>query len=282
MTTPGPDGSAALLARIEQYFDALPRNAARAEDFGPLTLFVREGRGWPYYARPTLAWAGPAGAAEIDRVRERQRDLGIPETFEWVADLHPHLREAAEKSGLTVHEHPLMALDPRAGLPASDRSVPGLSVRALTPEDPALPSALAVPRLAFAETGTAVGAGGRPDLEQMLSATANDGSIDHVITRMRAGWTVVAAAVDGHTALAAGQHQPIGTVSEIVGIGTLPTERRRGLGLAVTSALAADARARGVTTVFLSAGDEDVARIYGRLGFHRIATALVAEPAEVD
>jgi predicted GNAT family acetyltransferase len=86
--------------------------------------------------------------------------------------------------------------------------------------------------------------------------------------------------VEDGTALCAGQHQPVGTVSEIVGVGTLPTARRRGLALAVTAALVADARSRGVETVFLSAGDDDVARIYSRLGFRRIATALIAEPAE--
>ncbi|WP_443050588.1 hypothetical protein [Streptomyces sp. H27-D2] len=42
----------------------------------------------------------------------------------------------------------------------------------------------------------------------------------------------------------------------------------------------ADARSRGVRTLFLSAGDDDVARIYAGLGFRRIATALVAEAAE--
>ena len=282
MTTFGSDDTVPLLTRIEQYYDALPRRGARSEDFGPLVLFVREGKGWPYYARPTLDWSGPVSADEVDRVRERQRELGIPQTFEWVAELNPQLREAAEKSGLNVHEHPLMVLDPQARLPMSDRTADGLPVRIVGPEDPALPSALAVPRLAFAESGTAVGAGGVADLEQMLSATANDGSIEPVIARIRAGWTVVAAAVDDGLALSAGQHQPVGTVSEIVGVGTLPTARRRGLGLAVTAALAADARARGVDTVFLSADDEDVARIYGRLGFHRIATALIAEaPAAV-
>lgn len=49
-----------LRVRIEEYYDAAPRTAARAEDFGALTLFVRDGEGWPYYARPTLGWAGPS------------------------------------------------------------------------------------------------------------------------------------------------------------------------------------------------------------------------------
>ncbi len=91
---------------------------------------------------------------------------------------------------------------------------------------------------------------------------------------------MVAAAVEDGVVLCAGQHNPVGGVTEIVGVGTLPSARRRGLALAVTAALVADARARGVGTVFLSAGDEDVARIYARLGFRRVATALIAEPVE--
>ena len=43
---------------------------------------------------------------------------------------------------------------------------------------------------------------------------------------------------------------------------------------------ATDARSRSVETVFLSAADDDVARIYARLGFRHIAAALIAEPAE--
>jgi ribosomal protein S18 acetylase RimI-like enzyme len=86
--------------------------------------------------------------------------------------------------------------------------------------------------------------------------------------------------VEDGTALCAGQHQPVGAVTEIVGVGTLPSARRRGLGRAVTAALVADARSRDIRTIFLSAGDDDVARLYARLGFRTVATALIAEPAE--
>ncbi|MEV4195225.1 GNAT family N-acetyltransferase, partial [Streptomyces toxytricini] len=53
-----------------------------------------------------------------------------------------------------------------------------------------------------------------------------------------------------------------------------------GLALGVTGALVADALARGARTVFLSAGDEAVARVYARAGFRTVATALIAEPAD--
>jgi predicted GNAT family acetyltransferase len=55
--------------------------------------------------------------------------------------------------------------------------------------------------------------------------------------------------------------------------------RRRGLATAVTAALLDDSRTRGISTVFLSAGDADVARIYARLGFRPVGTAYIAERA---
>jgi predicted GNAT family acetyltransferase len=96
---------------------------------------------------------------------------------------------------------------------------------------------------------------------------------------MRRGLTIRAAGwVDGVPA-ASGIHQPVGGVTEVVGVATLPAFRRRGLGAAVTALLVADARRRGVETVFLTAGDEEIARVYGRLGFERVGTSCIAEPA---
>ncbi|MER7519386.1 GNAT family N-acetyltransferase [Streptomyces sp. NPDC126499] len=251
-----------MLNLIESYYDAVPRSAARAEEFGPLTLFVREGQGWPYYARPALGHAGPFGAEAVEKVRARQRELGVPEAFEWVAETTPGLRAAVEESGLVVREHPLMVLTEAAEeLPAPPRDV---TVRMVGAGDPALETAVAAPYAAF-------------------GAAPAPGAAAQVAARIQAGLTRLAAALDpSGTALAAGQHQPVGAVTEVVGVGTRPEARRRGLGLAVTAALVADARARGAETVFLTATDETVARLYARLGFRTVATALIAEPAEAD
>jgi ribosomal protein S18 acetylase RimI-like enzyme len=277
MTTLNPS-----LDRLEQYYDAVPRAAARTEDLGPFTLFVREPPGWPYYARPAIGWTGPAATAEdVDRVRARQRELGVPEAFEWVAEVTPGLREAVEATGLRVHAHPLMVregdLTDRDGAdPAGALPGPHPLVRVLGPDDPFLAGALAVPHLAFAAPGTATGPAGPAELAAEIIARADE--VPAGAERVRAGRTVIAAAVEDGVVLCSGMHLPVGRVSEVVGVGTLPAARRRGLGLAVTAALVADARTRGVDTVFLSAGDEDVARIYARLGFRRVATALIAEP----
>ncbi|MFJ7911431.1 GNAT family N-acetyltransferase [Kitasatospora sp. NPDC096204] len=269
-----------LLDELERYYDTVPRGAARTEDFGPLTLFVREDAGWPYYARPTLDHTGPAATAEdVRRVLERQRELGVPEAFEWVAEQTPGLRAAVEAAGLTVHEHPLLVLGPQDEAAPVPELPERVEVRVLAPDAPELAAAIAVPNLAFGDPGTAIGSAGAAELAESAAKLAADGTAERIAGRITAGATVLAAAFEDGTALCAGQHNPVGPVTEVAGVGTLPSARRRGLGLAVTAALVAHARANGVRTVFLSAADEDVARIYRRIGFRAFATALIAEPA---
>ncbi|MBC9714980.1 GNAT family N-acetyltransferase [Streptomyces sp. TRM66268-LWL] len=272
---PAPAPTAALLQRIEQYYDAAPRSSAEAEDFGPLTLFVRAGQGFPFYARPTPGGCAEVSADDVRRVRARQRALGVPEAFEWVEETTPVLRAAVEASGLAVHEHPLMVLDPQAAA----QEPPGGLVRMLEAGDPALASAHAVLFLAFSAPGTAAGEAGVDALDAETRTRSGDGSVESLAERIEAGLTRVAAAVEDGRALASGRHQPVGAVTEIVGMGTLPAARRRGLAQAVAAALIADAHALGIETVFLSAADEAVARLYARLGFRRVGTALIAEAA---
>ena len=264
-----------LLAHIEAYYDALPRTAARAEPLGSFTLFVNRGPGWTYYARPTLG-ATTFSAADVAQVRARQRALGVPEALEWVAETTPGVRPAAEAAGLQVREHPLLVLDRaarrRAPAPA------GAGVRLVTDEDD-LALLGAVARVAFGVPGTAVGSEG---IEALAAARAGraleDGAFER--GRLRAGWTIMAAAwVDGHP-VAIGSHQPIAGVSEVVGVATLPAYRRRGIAAALTDALVEDALRGGRRTIFLSAGDATVARVYQRLGFGRIATACVADASD--
>ncbi|WP_420080837.1 GNAT family N-acetyltransferase [Streptomyces sp. JL4002] len=261
------------LAELERYYDTVPRvGGARAEDFGPLTLFVQEGAGWPYYARPALGGSGTTTAADVERVLARQRELGVPEAFEWVAENSPSLRAAAEAAGLHVHAHPLMVLEGTADLP------PHPEVRLLDADDPLLPAAVTVPALAFGDPGTAVGEAGPAELAAALADPSAAERAQSVAAKLAAGTSGMAAAVRDGVVLCSGMYNPVGDVAEVVGVGTLPSARRQGLALGVTAALVARARATGARTVFLSAGDEDVARVYGRAGFRRIGTALIAEP----
>lgn len=77
--------------------------------------------------------------------------------------------------------------------------------------------------------------------------------------------------------MAAGSYQPISDTAEILAVATLPAARRKGLAAAVTAKLAHDARDNGVRLLVLSAQNDDVARVYERVGFHRIGTVCAAE-----
>lgn len=262
-----------LLRRIDAYLDAVPRPSSRVETIGPFTLFVQRLEGWPYYARPTPGTRAIT-AADVAAVRDRQRHLGVPEELEWVVELAPDLEEAARRTGLEVLHHPLMHLDRDAV-----RSVPpppGVEVRLAVPEDD-LAALHGVVALAFSVPGTRAGAQGHAEAAE-LSAQAGDDLLALVADRMRRALTVTAVALVDGRPVAAGSHNPIDDATEIVGVGTLPAFRRRGIGAAVTSALVRDALQRDVTTVLLSAGDDDVARVYGRVGFLTVGTAGAAQP----
>jgi ribosomal protein S18 acetylase RimI-like enzyme len=266
-----------ILARIERYFDAVPRAAADGEDHGPLTLFRRREPGWPYYARPRLGWPEPPTPAAVTAVRERQRELGLPESLEWVAEVTPSLADAAKQTGLAVHEHPLMVLDWDAWSPVA--APDGVTVRMVPADDPDLRTALAVTAVAFQELGTGVGKAGRAELARAAADTGAE-RVAATRNRIQAGLTLVATASDGEGPLATGLHQPIGDVSEVVGVGTLPFARRRGLGTAVVTVLVRDAVGRGAELVCLTATDDAVARVYGRAGFRRVGTAMIAGPPD--
>jgi GNAT superfamily N-acetyltransferase len=260
-----------LLDRLERFYDAVPRDRAAEEVFGGLSLFVRRGAGWPFYARPRLGGPEPA-AGDVARVLERQRELGIPEAFEWVHQTTPGLAKLIEAADLEILHAPLLVLD--GLLPAQ------IPVRILDPEVRSWPRDIAacnaLVHLAFNEPGTAVGKAGPEDLEiAPISAAEMETKRDRA-ERGASVTALIESALEGP--LATGQYQRADGVAEIVGIGTLPTARRRGLAGAVTAALAGHAREHGVEVVFLSAGSDDVARVYERVGFRRVGTACIASP----
>jgi GNAT superfamily N-acetyltransferase len=261
-----------LLRALDVYLDAVPRTVARTEQIGPFTLFVNEGHGWRYYARPRPGETAFA-PEHVARVRERQRALAQPEEIEWIDDLAPGVGPAAEAAGLRVTRMPLMHLPRKAFRPVA---APAGSVVSLA-EPGDLARVTAVAMLAFGEPGTGVGVTG-PEAIAAAVAQVDAGTIEVGIDRVSRGLTVTAVATVEGVPVAVGSHQPIGRVSEIVGVGALPAFRRRGLGAAVTSTLVADAFERGVETLFLSAGDEAVARVYARVGFRTIGRVGAASP----
>ncbi len=284
-----------VFVRLEQFYDALPRPYARAEDVGGLVLFVREGEGWPYYARPRIGADTPS-AADITAVRQRQRELGVPEAFEWVHETTPDLLAVARSAGLAVLLAPLLVLDPAALVP--DLPVQGGTIRLLDPASADFPRELATSRaiaqLGFgspahstpttttAAEGTLITEAAGPRERDAATVELSDALVQSSRDRSAAG-AYLTAVVDSPTdgLLATGALMRSGDVAEIAGVATLPSARNRGYASQLTATLARTALQTGVTTVFLSAGDDDVARLYTKVGFRRVGTACIAEPEAV-
>ena len=281
-----------LLARLEAFYDAVPRRGGGVEEHGPLRLFLPEPQAWSYYARPAAAGVRVT-AEDVTAVRARQRELGLPEALEWVQDLAPTLAEAATDSGLVVQHCPILLLD---GAPA--HPPPGVVTRVLGPDDEEeLGLAEAVASVGFgAGSSTGTGPAGTDERDravgevpvarlQRLRQLIHEGVAARAVACLDHG-SAAASDADGPDAadsslrgpLASGGYQRAGDVAEVVGVATLPVARRRGLGGAVAGALARAALDAGVGTVFLSAQDDDVARVYERVGFRRVGTAGIAEP----
>ena len=267
-----------LLATIERYYDAAPRERTRVEEVGPFTLFVAES-GWPYYGRPRLGLdtsASPVSVDDVQRLLERQRELGVPEAIEWVDDNTPGLVDVVRAAGVPVSLCPLLAL---VGEPVGSTG----SARVLDPRVPAdladLASAQAAVAVGFDNAGTAIGAAGLEERDRVLTSR-HPVVPESVMASMRAGRFFQAAVYDADDPAAGpvggGGYVPVDGVAELAGIGVLPAYRRRGLAARVSYVLARHALDHGVHTVFCSAQNDDVARVYSTVGFRRIGTACIA------
>jgi ribosomal protein S18 acetylase RimI-like enzyme len=271
-----------VFVRLERFYDAVPRDAAVAEDIGEFVLFVRQGEGWPYYARPRLGSNTPS-ASDVTAVRRRQRDLGEPEAFEWVHETNPDLLAVARSAGLEVLLAPLMVLERAALVP--DLPLPDATVRILDPASASFAADLsatrAVGQMGFGNppsAGTAGGVAGPSERDAVPPLT--EVAVESQRRRYASGrFTGAVVESPSEGILASGMIQQVRDVAEIVGVATLPSARRRGYASQLTATLARHALENGAELVFLSAGDDDVARLYSKVGFRRIGTACIAEPA---
>src|ERR1700760_3260930 len=248
------------IERMDAFCDEVPRRRTRTETIGPLVLFVPTGSGCPYYARPQRHkghWFSGRGSRrtipseDIRAVRARQRELLIPESFEWIDEAAPEMTAAAPDAGLAVRAPRLMVL---GTLTPPAVTEPGITVRIVSPDEPDLDRVWAVPAVAFEHPGTATGLAGAIERDK-LGTRPQEGTTELLRERLRSGQSVLAAAFDPDGPLGAGSCQAVASVAEITGVGVLPSARRMGLGGAVTAALAADAQRRGVQTVVLAASD---------------------------
>lgn len=260
-----------LLDCIERYFAAAPLPDARIEAAGALDVPIGS-PAWPHPARPRPG-AGPVTADDVRAAVALQEQAGLPVGLEWACERSPDAAPAARSAGLTVDEQPLLVVaDPvELLLPA------GVRLYLVGADDPDLPEYQRVAAIAFAHPGGRAEVREAP-LDRSPAAVARTSVLRE---RIAAGRTVMMVAVERGVPVGVGAHQPVDVdgdeVSEVVGVATLPRLRGRGLGAGLASALAAHAR-ETADLVFLTAGDDDVARIYERVGFARLGTTGVAVP----
>ncbi|MGH3502399.1 MAG: GNAT family N-acetyltransferase [Nocardioidaceae bacterium] len=265
--------SRTLLARLERYYDAVPRPRSRMEEVGPFTLFVADA-GWPFYARPRLGETAPATVDDVRRVLARQQEIGVPRAIEWVDETTPGLLEVVKDAGVQVEECPLLVLE---GAPTGEAG----SARMLdSTEETLLLLSRAAVHVGFGNGGTARGEASIAERDSM--AASGPATLDPTMrARLQTGEhraaAVFAPAEPELGPVGGGGYSPVDGTAEIAGVAVLPSFRRQGLAAQVSYVLAADAVERGATTVFCSAQTAAVARVYEGVGFRRVGTACIAE-----
>jgi N-acetylglutamate synthase-like GNAT family acetyltransferase len=261
---------------VDGYLDEAPRPDAGTVAVGAFTLFISR-TPWAYYARPALGLDRAIVAADIEILAAACAELGVGLQIEWVGEVRPELEPLARDFGLAVRAHALLVADPRRVV---HEDVDGVAIRIAEWDDPGLIAGRAVADVAFGHGGTGVGARGVAERDELCRSLAPE-LVEHLRYRARSGLSVTALAEDEDGVLATGAYQPIATAAEVVSVATLPHARRRGIAGALIARLASDAAAAGVTTFLLSAQDDDVARVYERVGFTRIAVAFAAHAVDL-
>jgi predicted N-acetyltransferase YhbS len=143
-------------------------------------------------------------------------------------------------------------------------------------EDPALPHYHHLLETAFAPHEDA---DADADTDPGSADGPSDARTEVLRERVATGRTVLMVALEDGMPVGAGAHHPVevdgSETSEIVGVASSPRRRGRGVGAALASALVAQAT-ETAELVFLTAGDDDVARVYERVGFAWLGSTGVA------
>jgi ribosomal protein S18 acetylase RimI-like enzyme len=194
--------------------------------------------------------------AEVDALVAAFHGRARTPRLEYVPQVAPKVEEALLTAGFAEEgRYPLLVCPPDEALDApADAGV----LLALVTDDPGLWQVARVMNEAF----------------DAPEATGHD------VARLRRvldGGGLVAAAVDAVTGDVVGAGQlgrPHEGVAEVAGIAVRASHRRRGIGGAVTALLTRAGADAGITTPFLTPGDDAAARVYARVGYRKVGEVL--------
>ena len=255
---PDPDRLRLLSQLMRKTIAGSADGGRKVVDVGSFAAAVHETDDmvWVSYALPkpeaTEQEFDPAHVAELQKLFA---DHGRVLRFEFFEPLHPWLAGRLAACGLKLQgAMPLMLCGPNDLRPVE---ADGVEVRPLSADDPDLlvSQFLVAAKLCFGEPPAAT--------PQEVEATRQN-LREHVY---RSAYAIVDEAIAGVGSLSVAN-------DELVGIGTLPGFRRRGVAATVSSRLLADHFAGGATLAWLSAGDEAAHATYRKIGFHPVGMQL--------
>ncbi len=243
-------------ARIQAYLRGAAARGRETERIGPFLATFDGASDNPFlnYAIPDDG-AQPS-AAEVQALTEAYGRRGLRPRLEYLPSTAPDVEDVLRAGGFEAEGRLPLMTRPRDRVVDPPRPE---GVELLNPwTDEELLGATAAQSEAF---------GGRPltaaDAERLRATIASGGIA--VAARELATRTIVGAGVCT---------PPADGVTELAGIGVLAAYRRRGIAGALTAQLAQQAFAAGVTTAFLTPGDDGAGRVYERAGFEPTSLML--------
>jgi ribosomal protein S18 acetylase RimI-like enzyme len=263
-------GARALDLQILRYLTGAAARYRDVERVGPFTAtFDRDNRS-PYlnYAIPD-ADARPS-LEDVAALADAYRRRGRVPRLEYPPAAAPAVEATLVAGGFAVEAHlPVMTCTPATVV---DLVSEARGFVVAVPESDADWRGLRRAQDAAFATGTDVGGGaGAGGADAGGGADSSDDAADlaHQRERLASGGLALLARDTATGAIVGGgvATVPDEGITEIAGIGVLEEHRRRGIAGAITSGLARAAFAAGLTTVWLTPGDDGAHRVYERAGF---------------
>lgn len=256
-----PDSSpATLIIRIQEQLHASAARNMEPVAVSPFTCFFNSDSDapWSNYAIPAQPVRGDVAGALEPLCAEFRARSRVPR-FEFIAEYTPELAQILSDAGFAEESKTqLMLCTPASWVQAVD--VPGLHISIIADDDPLarVQALMNVQSRSFGDdSATPVGD------EEAIQFHKRFRELDLFI-----------ADLEGQSVSGGSLMQPYQGISEIAGIATLTSFRRRGIASAVTAQMAQVAFAKGLDAVFLTAADANAGRVYERVGFQPVGTGL--------
>jgi len=252
--------------RLQAYLRYSATTQYRSITVPPFTVFIQANDPLTFfnYAIPDAPIS--AESAEAQESLELLKAVFIRENrtprFEFIGEYTPELPILLEKAGFTEESSlPLMLCTPESLV--MPPPVAGFTVTRLQADSPPDVS-IAHSRIGYMGFGM--------DVE--WSTDHESGIPEQKARAVAKRMGLFVGYLNGEAMAVASYGSPYNGISELAGVATLPTYRRRGIAGYLSAVVTADAFAQGVTIALLSAGDEGATRVYERIGYRTGAMAV--------